>query len=249
MKIPFRKIKRDKYDDLLNSVLETFKNTGKVVVNIEDVEDCAEDILIMGKQIKLDIDVDKYLGIANADTFNYDKNTDIAMMLYMDFRSDDVIIPRNILCEKEVWTYYSLTVLKDVVDALKMSDPEKISENKIKQFYFNAGTVSRTGLLFLWTMADRLKADDRNFIHTAFEFVDPVKAIFERTMSKNDDILRAYVQALINNGKDARFKKKEYRASIPSHISCFASINMLDAYDYDKLVSVIEKEQQELLNI
>jgi hypothetical protein len=171
------------------------------------------------------------------------------MELNKDIKSNEVDIPRNLLYEKEFWAYLSMTCFKDVVRELRLKDTGNITENKIKKFYFNAGEISRTGLLFLWVMVDRLNSeDDFEITHTAFEFVDPVKAVLERTMSKNPAILRAFVQGIINNEKDAKFKSDKFRSKVPSHISCYASISMLDALDYEELIEIITQEQQAIIS-
>ena len=96
-------------------------------------------------------------------------------------------------------------------------------------------------------MIDRLNSEDNYEMSvTAFEFVDPVKAIFERTMSRNPLVLQAFVQGIINNNKNAKFKRDEYRLKVPNNISCFAAVNYLDDYDYTELVKTIT-EQQALL--
>ena len=131
---------------------------------------------------------------------------------------------------------------------LRLKDDANVTENKIKQFYFNAGEISRTGLLFLWVMVDRLGSqNDFEITHTAFEFVDPVKAILERTMSKNPAMLRAFVQGIINNNKDSRFKSDKFRSKVPSHISCYASVSVLEALEYDELVNVITEQQKAII--
>jgi hypothetical protein len=180
----------------------------------------------------------------------YTKLAKVGMALHNDFKLATVNIPRNVFYEKEFWAYLSLTHFKDVVKGLRASLKEgQISADKIKQFYFNAGTLSRTGLLFIWVMIDRLNsADNFDISHTAFEFVDPVKAILERTMSKNPMVLRAFVQGIINNGKDAKFKGKAFKSKMPSHISCYASVSVLDALEYDELVEVITEQQKAIIS-
>ena len=249
MLVKLCKIKKDCFDNFLKQVITEFGATGSLSFNDDIVEENSEPVLIEGKQIELEINIDKYLGIANEPAFGYTKFAKVGMELHKDFRSDEVTLPRNLFYEKELWAYLSMTSFKEVIKELRLKDSGKITENKIKQFYFNAGEISRTGLLFLWVMVDRLNSEnDFEITHTAFEFVDPVKAVLERTMSKNPNILRAFVQGIINNGKDSKFKSDKFRSKVPSHISCYASVSMLDALDYEELVEVITEQQKAIIS-
>ena len=248
MKIKLHRIKREKYDDLLQLVVNNFNQSGNLIFDAETVQSYSEPIIIEGQNVEVDIDIDKYVEIASESGFGYTKFAKIGMCLHKDFNSEKLNIPRNIFYEKEFWTYISVIYFYDIVKMLRLQSEEKITENKIKQFYFNAGEISRTGLLFLWCMVDRLGSEnDFEITHTAFEFVDPVKAILERTMSKNPDILRAFVQGIINNGKSSSFKSDKYRSKVPSHISCYASISVLDALEYNELVEVITEQQKAII--
>ncbi|MBR3592859.1 MAG: hypothetical protein IKL46_08405 [Clostridia bacterium] len=249
MLIKLCKIKKDRFDELRKSITQTFETTDTLDFPEEIIESNSEPILINGNQVELEIDINKYLNIAKDSTFGYTKFAKIGMELHKDIKFDNADIPRNVLYEKEFWAYLSMTHFKDIVKELRLKDSGSITENKIKQFYFNAGEISRTGLLFLWVMVDRLNSkDDFEITHTAFEFVDPVKAILERTMSKNPTILRAFVQGIINNKKDPRFKSDKFRSKVPSHISCYASVNVLDVLDYDELVAIITEQQKAIIS-
>lgn len=249
MIVTLSRIKKDKFDDLVRLVLDEFEATGTLVFDEKVIEDYSEPIMIDGQAVEVDIDLDKYQAIIDEDGFGYTKLAKIGMLLHKDLNSGNVEVPRNMFYEKEIWAHLSLTVFKDVVKELRLKDEGKITGNKIKQFYFNAGTLSRTGLLFVWVMVDRLNSEnDFDISHTAFEFVDPVKAILERTLSKNPAILRAFVQGIINNNKDPKFKSDKFRSKVPSNISCYASVSMLEALDYDELVDVITQQQKAVIS-
>ena len=97
-------------------------------------------------------------------------------------------------------------------------------------------------------MVDKLGSENNEqMTKVAFEFIDPVKAILERDMSKESIVLKAFVQGIMNNGCNKIFKQNIHRNRMPNYISCFAGINMLDAYDYDQLVEIITKEQKNYL--
>ena len=248
MKTIIKRIKKDCFDGFMDRTISKFEKTGELLLSEDLIEANSEPIFIGGQTVEIDIDIDKYKNIASEDTFGYSKFAKVGMELHKDFKSSEVEIPTNILYEKELWAYISLTSFKDVVKELRLKDEGKITPNKIKQFYFNTGGVSRTGLLFLWVMVDRLNSEDEfDITNTAFEFIDPVKAILERTMSKNPSILRAFVQGIINNNKDSRFKSDKYRSKVPSNISCYASVNVLDVLDYNELVKVITEQQKAII--
>jgi len=248
MIITLNKIKKDKYDELMRLVIEEFEVVGEFVFNDTVIEEYSEPVMFDGQIVEVGIDMDKYLSILNEESFGYTKFAKIGIQLHKDLKSNVVNIPRNMLYEKEIWAYLSLTIFRDVVKELRLKDSGKVTGNKIKQFYFNSGTISRTGLLFLWVMVDRLNSeDDFEITHTAFEFIDPVKAVLERTMSRNPNIIRAFVQGIINNNKDSRFKSDRFRSKVPSHISCYASVNVLDVLEYDELVDVITEQQKSII--
>ena len=99
-----------------------------------------------------------------------------------------------------------------------------------------------------WYMGEILDAKNHEErCKTAFEFIDSVKAIGERTLSNNYDILNAYVDAIIKNNKNSKFKDKELRKVIPAHINCCAAVLMYDAYEYDELVDIIANEQMAVI--
>ena len=254
MEVVLKRISKDAWDELMQSVTSEFERTQKIAIDDVAVENAAEIVCINGEAIKIDIDVEKYKKIANTDAFIYEKRTDLGMLLCNDLKmKDGQALPYNILNEKEVWAYLSLTVFKDVVKALSLADEEKISVDKIRRFYFNKYTTqsnkSRIGLLFVWNMVATLDTNDRNFILTAFKFIDPVKAIYERAMGKNKIIVKAFVQGIINNNCDKRLRNDRYRSRIPSHISCYSCVNILDVYSYDELVENITEQIKTILNI
>ena len=250
MDVVLKRISKDAWDGLMQDITSKFKRTQSIIIDSVAVEDAAEDILINGETVKFDIDVDKYKKIVESDVYTYEKLADLGMLLRKDFKmKNGEALPSNIMNEKEVWAYFSLTVFKDVVKSLRMDDDDKVNVDKIERFYFNTKTKSRTGLLFVWTMAEMLDSNNRDFNITAFEFIDPVKAIYERAMSRNQIVLKAFVQGIINNGCDKRLKSNKYRSKIPSHISCYSCVNILDVYSYDELVENITEQIKTILSI
>lgn len=249
MKFLLRKIKKDKFDDLKNSVIETFESTGMLFFPDELIESSSEPVLLAGRQLEIEIDMDKYLSIINEPPPYYSRQARVGMELYKDFRSTSEKLPRNLFYEKEFWAYMSLTIFKDVVKGLrKVLDENQPTSNNIMQYYFNTGKPTRTCLLFVWIMIDQLGGgDDFEMAHTAFEFVDPARQALEYTITKNPAVFSAFIKGIINNGKDSKFKNKKYWVKACAHISCYASVSMLDALDYDDLVSVVSEQQAAII--
>ncbi len=251
MKILLRKIRKDKFDDLKNSIIEDFESNGILSFPEELIESSSEPVLIGGQQVEMDIDIDKYLSFINEPPPYYTRQAKVGMELYKDFKSANLQLPRNLFYEKEFWAYMSLTIFKDVVKGLrKVLDENTPTSNNILQYYFNAGgKPTRTGLLFVWIMIDQLNCgDDFEVAHTAFEFVDPARQVLEYSIAKNPAIFSAFIKGIIKNNKDSKFKNKKYWVKTCAHISCYASISMLEALDYDDLVDVITREQKAIIS-
>lgn len=249
MEITLMKIKQLRFDEIVDQVMQNYVETDHVYVNKEHLEECSEKITINGKEIVCDIDVNKYKEIVNTNDYAYVKLANVGMQLHKDLVCNDgTKIPRSILYQKEVWSYLSLTVFVDIIGSLRSFNRNDY-EDKIKKMYFNCGGISRTCLLFAWCMIDRLDSEnDPEMSLTAFEFIDPVKAIFERTFSRSPLILKAFVQGIINNKKDYRFKNDPYRRTVPNNISCYAAVNVLETLDYETLVSTITEQQRLIIN-
>ena len=256
MQIELKRIKKTEYDDLKKSVLDHFNSTKEIYLSEETLEKSSESVLVDGNKVWIEYSVCEYETVVNEDNPNYIKLAKLGMLLHRE--SKDISgkkIPESIWYEKEVWSYLSFKVFKDVLKKLKLEDDDKITPDRIERVYFNARSssrsgMSRTGLLFLWSMIDILESeDDYDFSKTAFHFVDPVKAVYERDMSKNHIVLRAFVQAIINNNCDDRIKNKYNRTRVPNNISCMARMNVLDAYEYNELVRVLTDKVTELLSI
>ena len=249
MEVYLKRIKRSSFDEVKEMVLDRY-NSDKVIELSDDVlEQNSENIIINGKMIELHYSIEKYLDIVNSNEATYMKLAKIGMLLHSETKDNNgITIPKSILYEKEVWAYLSFKVFLDVIKLLRLDDEEKITLDKIARFYFNINKPSRTGLLFIWTMIDMLDSEeDEKMSITAFHFIDPVRAIYERTMSRNPIVLKAYVQAIINNDCDPRIKNNKYRLKVPNNISCFARMNILDAYDYGELVNVITVQIKDVL--
>lgn len=251
MIIILRRIKKQSFDDLLDKVISNYKETGKIELDDEILEKNSEDVMVNGKQVQVSYDLDKYLTIVNNKEEKYKQQAKIGMLLHKDTRdTSGNQIPKNMLYEKELWAYLSFKLFSEVIVKLRFEDAEKMNEDKITRFFFNVKTRSRTGLLFLWSMIDSLGSeDDENTSIVAFHFIDPVKAIYERTMSRNPMVLRAFVQSIINLHCDGRIKNQKYKVKVPNNISCFARINYLDAYELNEMTEIITSQIQEVLNM
>lgn len=263
MDVKLRRIKTSgrHWDDLLNSIVDTYKETNEIIVDQQVIEDASETITIDGKELIVEVNLMEYEDVIKNFHLKQEIKPKIGMLLFKDFTvtKNGLMIPVNLLYDEAVWAYLSLTLFKNLVGKMFSFkdtgvDEEKVRDkikNGIKRIYFNSASrtgVPRTGLRSIWIMMDMLDVkDDYEFNKVAYEFIDAVKAVFERKMSNNPYILKAFVQGIINNGKNAKFRDKKMRNKIPSHISCFSAVNFLDAYDYDELVEVITEQQKIIL--
>lgn len=249
MQVTLRRIKKIKFDEVKKSVIDTFEATKTISLNEDTLEENSEDIFVGGKKINLEYSVEKYLDIVDSDDLTYIKLTKIGMLLHKESVDvNGIIIPKNIFYEKEVWAYLSFKVFFEIVKKLRLDDDNKMTADKVARYYFNVNKPSRTGLLFVWTMIDILGSEsDYKTSEVAFHFIDPVKATYERAMSRNPIVLKAYVQAIINNDCDSRIKNSKYRLKVPNNISCFARVNILDAYGYDELVDTMTEQIKNVL--
>lgn len=251
MEVVLKRIKRSSFDELMKIVLDNFEENKVIQINDDVLEKNSEVIIVDGKQIRLDYSIQKYMDIADSEEMTYIKLTKIGMLLHKETKDlEGTIIPKNVLYEKEVWAYLSFKVFIDVVKKLRLDDDDKMTADKVARYYFNINKPSRTGLLFIWTMIDMLQSeDDYQMSEVAFHFIDPVKATYERTIARNPIVLKAYVQAIINNGCNPKIKDRKNRLKVPNNVSCFARINILDAYEYDELVQTMTEQIKNVLSI
>ena len=251
--ITLKRLRKDSYDDLMSSVLSKYSEQGKICANEDEWNNKLNEIMVDGNPIKIAIDMERLEAIVKQDMPTYEKNALIGMELHKTLKKEDGSnIPFNILLEKEVWAYLNVFIFKDLIRDLYMEKPSKNDEDRIKRYFFNCGTeskISRMGFIFLWLMVDKLQSeDDYNLNRVAFEFIDPVRAMFERKITRNSLVLRAFVQGIIENENDPKFKNALYKTRIPKHVNCFAAVNMIEAYDYDDMVKVIATEQRRAMN-
>ena len=246
-----KRISKSVYDDLVNATEDEFKKSEFLKINKDRVTNECEDVIVNGKKIEFDIDVEQINQITGSNNPNYIKNAKIAMILHKNIQDvNGTKIPYNIMNEKEVWSYLNTCIFYEQIKKLYMPKESDVTLDRIRRYYFNIASeskVSRTGFKFLWLMVDKLNSENEEEItRIAFECIDPVRAMFERKITRNPMILRAFVEAIIRNG--AEFKRKikspKYKSLVPKHINCYAAINMLDAYGYEELVDVLAKEQR-----
>ncbi len=245
MKCELKRIKKSSYDELMDKYIDNYKKTGELVVDEELLEKSSENILSNNEIIVVDLNIEKYSALKQKYKNTYDIEAEMGMLLHkelVDLNHNN--IPNYYFKEKELWAYLTLKFFHSIMIDLKLQGD--VTEEKIKQFLFNKGTVTRTGIQLYWNMVDKLESEDnRELTHIAFEFQDPVYAIYERTsMSGNPFVVKAFVESIIKAGRDKRLKY-EARSKFPSYLSCYAGINILDVYDYNALVDLMVKVQKE----
>lgn len=160
-------------------------------------------------------------------------------------------LPRNIIYSANIWTFLNLTVLNKAVRKLYLSGKVKNPEDRIIRYLFNEGNhskIDRTGMRFLWYFGTKLEFfNNCDRARVAMEYIDPVKAIFERKIACNDNITKAFVDAIIKGGNNSKLKNNDMRKIVPYHIQCLAGVIDFDAFEYDDLVNLFVREQTKIL--
>ena len=218
-----------------------------------------------GKLVLIDIDLEKYEKIVNLPIYTYQKNAMISKELIADLRPIDssISIEPKVFYDKEIWSFLNVFVFRDIIWKLYFQKNDEVSDiteeqngsqkikDKISRYYLNYSSFrspTRTGFRFLWILG--FLTDVENHIErtqAAFEYIDPVKAIFERSISRNRDILNAYIDAILVNRKMRGLKSNKRRSKVPTHINNLAAANLLDAYQYIELVDFLAEQQRLML--
>lgn len=261
MKIKLKRIKYmdNEYANLKERILSDYEKKGQISVSEEEIDNVSEDIIWKDKCIYIDVDMDSINEIAKSEMPNNQKNAAYATLFQNIFNNEELNLPTNLVYDRYLWTYLNLTFFKKAIYIIYFEKDvqncnkkgEDLKRDKVERYYFNEcdpSKLDRTGFRFNWYMGEILDAKNHEErCKTAFEFIDSVKAIGERTLSNNYDVLNAYVDAIIKNNKNSKFKDKELRKVIPAHINCCAAVLMYDAYEYDELVDIIADEQMAVI--
>ena len=211
MEVTLKRIKKIAWDDLMTKLSSEYDRCHEVIIDNLEVEAASETILVDGQKVVINVEPSKYINIMKEDTYKYERLAKLGIELHKDIRmSNGEPIATKIMYEKELWAYLSMTVFKELAMLLVPEKGEKDGGDLIKRFIFNTNKSSRTGLLYVWTFSDMLNSTDLDFCITAFQFKDPVNALYERAMSRNPVLLKAFVQGIINNGCDNRIKNDKY---------------------------------------
>ena len=234
MEITLKRIKYDKYDELI-SAIDTSRFLNKENNNlISNVDYYSEYNFIGDSKVIINLDPSEYIDIIRSSKSMGEASIEIAKKLHKELVLSGSPIPRCFLYEKEDWTYLNLTVFFDVVKEKYLYD--KTNENvkgKILKYYFNNDNkIDRTGLRYLWVLADLTYFDnDYELTKIAWNFTDTFKAVQESEIGKNPSILKALALAIKKLNYDSRIKNYVNRKLIPKHLRNFACPNMLDSYE------------------
>ncbi len=259
MRVTLKKIDvgREEYTHIREKILSTYKKNGKIKDLSDAIEKISQDVLWKDRSIYVEVDMKRINKIVNSNTSNYQKNAALAVEFKKIFSTVGQDLPVNLLYDPLLWTYLNLTIFKDNIYKMYFKNvkakDEEYDEDKVERYYFNEVSLAkldRSGFRYNWYMGEILDSiNNMERCQTAFEFIDTVKAVGERTLSNNYNILKAYIDAIIVNNKDPKFKDKELRKVIPAHINCCAAVLMFDAYEYSELVNIIAEEQKKIINM
>lgn len=245
------KTKDEEYRQIKENVVSHFVASGEFTIDTAIIDRLSEPVIYNGIDIVLELDdslLDKIV-FSNEEKYNnkYQREADLAIYLSSIFK----LYPQNLIFDANVWTYMNLTVLNKYVNAMYLSGKIKNPEDRIKRCLFNEvshSKIDRSGMRFLWYFGTKLAFyENEERAVTALEFIDPVKAIFERKMSCNNMITMAFVDAIIKGGKNNSMKNNEMRKSVPHHIQCYAGVINMDAFEYNELVNIMVAEQNRIM--
>ncbi len=254
MLIELKEIKSDKTGELLDRCISDYEQYQSITVTKDELDEISDYITYNNNQLTVDLDIERYQEIVDSNLQQYEKKAQLCYLIFKEFKDiNGYMLPFNIAFKEEVWTYLNLAYFRDMIMKLLFDDDEdKYYNSRIKRYYFNYGNISkidRTSFRFFWYFAYALDGDLERLM-IAWEFIDPVKSVFERTIARNPRIIKAYVDSIKNNNCDTRFKSDKYRKLIPKNFNSYAAITMLDSIEeYDELVDVVSALQKELLNI
>lgn len=248
------KLKNDEFRSLKNEIIMNYSKSGKISIDEGKIKELSESIKYNDSDLMVDIDfklLDKIVFSKNKKYKNkkYLREAELSAYFARIFNS----IPKSIMYDADLWTYLNTTVLLKYVKQMYLKGNDKNPEDRIERYLFNTSShskIDRTGMRFLWLFGSKLELDkDIERANTAMEFIDPVKAIFERKLSCNDYIVRAFVDAITKGGRNNILKNDQMKKVVPKHIQCFAGVTNLDAFEYEELVDIMQKEQDRMIEL
>jgi len=253
------KINQDKLSELSNYLtIENFKNLDFLSGKYKSIENLTEKI--NSKDFSFSIDLNEYMDIVTKEKFTKDANKKLSVKLYFDLLKAN--LPNNVFYLNEFWAFINLFVFPKLIKTLYFDNPDKSEEPSIKlkllekyqRYYLNnvpISNISRTGLWFLWILASKVNPVlNPDLISIAFDFIDPVKAMIERTQGKNSQILIAWLKAI--SKLDIKYQKllksEKFRSIIPTHLNNLSVIFSLESLDDDMISQTITNETMELID-
>jgi hypothetical protein len=253
------KINQDKQSELSNYLtIENFKNLDFLSGKYKSIENLTEKI--NSKDFSFSIDLNEYMEIVSKEKFTKDANKKLSVKLYLDLLSAG--LPNNIFYLNEFWAYINLFVFPKLIKTLYFDKPDESEEpsNKLKllekyrRYYLNnvpISNISRTGLWFLWVLASKVNPTlNPDLIPLAFDFIDPVKAMIERSQGKNSQVLIAWLKAIskLDMKYQKLLKSEKFRSIIPTHLNNLSVIFSLESLDDEMIIQTITNETKEFID-
>lgn len=252
MLITLKKIKAEELRELQEKCLYDYKTYQRITVTQDELDRVSEIITYNNKPLQVDFDIEKYKEIICSDMKNFEKKSQLCHCINNDFKEiNGYYISFNTMFSKEMWTYLNLSYFKDMITELLFEDDDEHYESRIKRYFFNdapKSKIDRTSFRFFWYFGYVLD-NDKKLLDIAWEFIDPVKAVFERVIARNPSLLKAFIEGIRNNNYDSKFKSPKFKKLIPKNYNSFSAVTMLDALDYDELVNIVTELQKSLLTL
>lgn len=254
-KVTLKRVKRTEsgFEEEKKHIIDRYQVDGLFDFNEDDICQYCEDIMVDGASVQVEINdelIDQIVFSDDEKYYNkkYIREAELASYLAKVFKD----FPKNMIYDANLWTYLNTCVFFKYIKELYFKDVKIYPADRLERYLFNVcshSKIDRTGMRFLWYFGDKLALDEsEERALVAMEYIDPVKAIFERKMSCNDYITKAFVDAIILGGKNKLLKNPKMKIAVPKHIQCYAGVTNLDAFDYDELVDIFVREQARILS-
>ena len=252
------RISYSKYDDFVERFSKNFEIYNKDYF-LNNCNEMIEDVIVDGKALTFDIDLDDFLHQHDVITSLNKTNP----MQAIDLKFSELLfksltlsahIPNFLLYEREVWTYLNCFVFFEIVKKRYFNSNDELKdEDRVKRYFFCKGGngLDRRGLIWLWALSDFTYDKQYAFslTDTAMRFIDPVKAFKERRIGSNTKVLKAFIRAIQIKNYDSRIKGTRFRSILITHLRNLASMQIYESIaSVEELAKVFAKDIEEFIS-
>ncbi len=257
-KMEIKKIREDKYGQYYQDTMNEYDSSDSLDYMFSNLESQSMSVKVNGQTLNVSCDINKYLNIISKGDSQADKNIELSMLLYNDFKD----VPINIMLDKYVWAYLNIKIFKDIIDKHMIkyrmnniqskNEEEKKKEMKglVSRHYFSKVDkykITRSGMRWLWYCAYKLNGE-RDYVEKAHKYIDPVRAMFERSFSNDVKVLKVYINFIekLNMNNKKMLNSKE-RSTVATHINCVGAVSRYATFEKDELMEFFEEQAKYIM--